>query len=82
MVSVSTIISIISASLALLRWFVNYSQQQKWLEQGEADTILKVLQNADENVKKAKQARQAVRDQLKRDPSSILQDDGFQRRDD
>jgi hypothetical protein len=64
MVSLSTIISIVSASLALLRWFVNYSQQQKWLEQGEADTILKALQSADENVKNAKQARQDVRDQL------------------
>lgn len=82
MVSASTIISIISASLAILRWFVNYSQQQKWLEQGEADTLLKILQSADENVKNAQQARKAVRDNANRDPSSILQDDGFQRRDD
>lgn len=81
MISLATIVSIISASLSILRWFVNYSQQQKWIAQGEADTLLKILQSADENVKIAKQARQAVRDQLKRDPSSILSDDGFQRDD-
>lgn len=83
MVSLSTIISIVSASLSILRWFVNYSQQQKWIAQGEADTILKALQAADENVKNAKQARQNVRDNISRNPSSILQDnDGFKRTDD
>lgn len=83
MVSLSTILSIISASLAILRWFVNYSQQQKWIQQGEADVILAALQNADENIKNAKQARQVVRDNANRNPSSVLQDDdGFQRTDD
>lgn len=79
--SVATILSIISGLLAIAKWFVNYSEQQRWIEAGEAQAIRKGLEDADEVIGQARKTRQAVRDQHIRDPDSIMRDDEFKRPD-
>jgi hypothetical protein len=80
--SLATILSIVSTVLGLLKWFVSYTEQQKWIEIGESRAIQKSLEEADQVVKDAQTARQTVRDKLARDPDSILRDDdGFKRPD-
>lgn len=77
----STIISIISAVLAVARWLVGYAEQKKWMEAGAAEATLKGLQDADEAIKVANSAREAVRSELTRDPASLRNDDEFRRPD-
>jgi hypothetical protein len=81
MFSAGTILSIISAVLAIARFFVSYAEQQKWMEAGAAQAALQGIQEADNAIAKAKAARQAVRDKLAREPDSLRDDDGFQRKD-
>ena len=78
----STIISIISAVLAIARWLVGYAEQKKWMEAGAAEATLKGLQDADEAIKVANSAREAVRSELARDPAKLRDDDGFKRAED
>ncbi len=79
--SLATILSIVSTLLGIAKWFISYSEQQKWIEIGESRAILKGLQDCDEVIKDARAARQAVRDQHMRDPDSIMRDDKFTRPD-
>ncbi len=79
--SLATILSIVSTLLGIAKWFISYSEQQKWIEIGESKAILKGLQDCDEVIKDARAARQAVRDQHMRDPDSIMRDDKFTRPD-
>lgn len=79
--TVSTIISIISAVLAVARWLVGYAEQKKWMEAGAAEATLKGLQDADKAIAAANQARAAVRDTLTRNPDQLRDDDGFKRPD-
>lgn len=79
--SIATILSIISGLLGIAKWFISYSEQKRWMEAGEARAILKGLEDAEQVVRDAKEARQAVRDQHMRDPDSILRDDEFKRPD-
>lgn len=78
----ASIISIISAVLAIVKFFVEHAQQQKWLDAGTAQAILKGLQDADDAIQRAAKARELVRLNNARDPDSILRDDdGFKRPD-
>jgi hypothetical protein len=79
--SFATILSIVSAVLALLKWFVSYSEQQKWIEIGESRALLKGLEDCEQVITEAKATRQAVRDQHTRDPDSVMRDDRFERPD-
>ena len=79
--SLATILSIVSTVIGLLKWFVSYSEQKKWIEIGESRAILKGLEDCEQVIKDARQARQAVRDQHIRDPDSIMRDDKFKRPD-
>ena len=79
--SLATIISIVSGLLAIAKWFISYSEQKRWMEAGEARAILKGLEDAEQVISQAKEARQAVRDQHIRDPGSIMSDDEFKRPD-
>lgn len=79
--SLATILSIVSGVLGLLKWFVSYSEQKKWIEIGESRAILKGLEDAEQVIRDAREARQAVRDQHMRDPDSIMHDDKFKRPD-
>jgi hypothetical protein len=80
-VTASTIISIISAVLALARWLVGYAEQKKWMEAGAAEATLKGLQDADAAIAAANQARADVRDTLARNPDSLRAEDEFKRPD-
>jgi hypothetical protein len=80
-VTASTIISIISAVLALARWLVGYAEQKKWMEAGAAEATLKGLQDADAAIAAANQARADVRDNLARNPDSLRAEDEFKRPD-
>lgn len=79
--SLATILSIVSGVIGLLKWFVSYSEQQKWIEIGASRAILKGLEDCEQVIKEAREARQAVRDQHMRDPDSIMSDDEFKRPD-
>jgi hypothetical protein len=79
--SIATILGIVSGVLGLLKWFVSYTEQKKWMEAGAAQAILKGIEDADQIVKQAREARQAVRDQHMRDPDSVMRDDEFKRPD-
>jgi hypothetical protein len=80
-VTASTILSIISAVLALARWLVGYAEQKKWMEAGAAEATLKGLQDADAAIAAANQARADVRDNIARNPDSLREDDDFKRPD-
>ena len=78
----STIITLISAVLALARFLVGWAEKQKWMEAGAAAATLKGLQDADEAINSANKARADMHDTNTRDPASILRDDdGFKRPD-
>jgi hypothetical protein len=79
--SIATILSIVSALLGIAKWFISYSEQKKWIEIGESRAILKGLEDCEQVIKDAREARQAVRDQHIRDPDSIMRDDDFKRPD-
>ena len=79
--SVTTVLSIVSGLIGIAKWFINYSEQKRWIEAGEAQAIRKGLEDADQVIKDANQARQTVRDQHMRDPDSIMRDDDFKRPD-
>ena len=78
--TVSAVISIISAVLALARYFTQYAQQQQWIDQGTAEVILKSLQESDDAIARANNARALVRASNTRDPASVLRDDDGYRR--
>lgn len=79
--SFATIISIISGLIGIAKWFITYAEQKRWMEAGEAQAIRKGLEDAEQVVREAREARQAVRDQHTRDPDSIMSDDEFKRPD-
>jgi hypothetical protein len=81
-VTASTIIGIISAVLAIVRYLVQHAEQQKWMEAGAAQAALKGLQDADAAISKAREARQDARQRNAADPAIVLRDDdGFKRHD-
>lgn len=76
----AAVISIISAVLAIARYFVDYAQRQMWIDQGTAAVVLKALQDSDDAISRAQNARALVRASNTRDPASVLRDDdGFKR---
>jgi hypothetical protein len=78
----STIITLISAVLAIARFLVGWAEKQKWMEAGAAAATLKGLQDADAAITSANQARADMHDTNTRDPASVLRDDdGFRRPD-
>lgn len=79
--SLATILSIVSAVLGLLKFFVSWSEQRKWIKIGESRAILKGLEDCEQTIKTAREARQAARDIATRDPDSVMRDDDFKRPD-
>ncbi|HJY06345.1 MAG TPA: hypothetical protein VJ323_08495 [Bryobacteraceae bacterium] len=77
----STIISLLSAVFAIAKWLVGYLEKQKWIDAGAAEATLKGLQQADEAIAAANQAREIVRSELARDPSKLRAEDEFSRPD-
>ncbi len=60
-------------------WFTNYAQQQHWIAEGVAQVVLQSLKDSDDAIARAKDARELVRADAARDPSSIMRDDEFKR---
>ncbi len=79
--SLATILSIVSALLGIAKWFISYSEQQKWIEIGESRAILKGFEDCEQVIKDARATRQAVRDEHLRDPDSIMRHDQHERPD-
>ena len=79
--SFATILSVVSGIIGLLKWFVSYSEQQKWIEIGESRALLKGLEDCEKVISEARAARKAVRDEHRHDPDSIMRDDKYQRPD-
>lgn len=76
-----TFITIFSAILSILKVILQQAQQRGWMDQGVAEALLRVLGDADDVIAKAGDARKAESDREQRDPSSVLSDDGFKRKD-
>lgn len=76
-----TIISIISAVLAIAKYFVEMAQQQKWIDVGTAQAALKGLQASNDAIERAQKARELVRSDIARDPASVRKHDEFERSD-
>lgn len=77
----SAILSIISALLGIIRYFVGYAQQRQWIDAGAAEAVLKGLQDADVAISAANKARQDVRSDIARNPAGLRDDDDFRRTD-
>jgi hypothetical protein len=77
----STIITLISAVLAIAKFLVGWAEKQKWIEAGAAEATLKGLQEADAAIAAANQAREAVRADIARNPDRLRDDDDFRRSD-
>jgi hypothetical protein len=77
----STIITLISAALAVAKFLVGWAEKQKWIEAGAAEATLKGLQEADAAIAAANQARADVRDNLMRHPERLRDDDENRRPD-
>lgn len=77
----STILSILSAVFTVAKWLVGYAEKQKWMAAGAAEAALKGLKEADEAISTANQAREAVRNELNRNPAGLRDDDGYKRSD-
>ena len=78
----STIITLISAVLAIAKILVSFAERNKWMEAGAAAATLKGLQDADAAITSANKARADMHDTNTRDPASVLRDDdGFKRPD-
>jgi hypothetical protein len=81
--AISTILSIISALLAIVKYVVSYMNEQRWIDQGEANVILNSMKDGDDAVTRAQAIRQTTRLGNQRNPASVLRDDdGFKRSDD
>lgn len=77
----ATIISIISAVLAIAKYFVELAQQNKWIDVGTTQAALKGLQEANDAITRAQKARELVRSDIARDPTSVRKPDEFERSD-
>lgn len=77
--SASAIIGLISALLSIIKLVAEYATSKKWMDAGTAAAIAKGLQDATDAITRANAARDLVRADLARDPSSVLSDDGFRR---
>lgn len=69
--------AILMAAGALAGWL----QQRRLLEAGRAQSLAENLRHALDDIAEAQKARLRVRRDLARDPSSLRNDDGFQRKD-
>ena len=77
----ATALSILSAILAIAKWWIGYSEQKKWIEIGAAQSAMKGIADVDALVANARKARETVRTEHLRNPDSIMQRDQNTRND-
>lgn len=69
-----TLVKIVSA-------FIAYAQQKQLITAGEAIARLSILTSQHDTLVKANASREKVRSDIAHDPSSVMRDDGFKRKD-
>jgi hypothetical protein len=74
-----TWLSAIAATISLVSAIVGWLERSKQIDAALSAAILKSLREADESIAKAEAARAAVRDDIKRNPDKLHDDDGFRR---
>ena len=79
--TIGTVLSLISAALAIARFLIGYAEKQKWMEAGAAQAALQGIQEADNAITKARDARLAVRSAINADPKRVREPDEFERKD-
>lgn len=75
----SVLFSILSGLISIIRSIVIYMEQQKWIDEGRAQVIKEQTDVLNDHVAKANAAREQVRSDSARDPSSIMRPDQDQR---
>ena len=73
-----------SGILALIKFvsaLIAYAQQRKLISTGEAIASLEIMKAQHDALVRANTIRESVHSDLVRNPDSILQDDGFKRKD-
>lgn len=76
-----TTLKIVLSLLSLVRTLVSIAEQNKWMNEGARKVILQGLVEVENVVEVAQAVREAVRAEHLRDPSSVMRDDEFVRRD-
>lgn len=79
--TISTVLSIISAAFAIARFFISYAEQKKWMEAGAAQAALQGIKDADNAIANAREARERVRSDIAADPKRLRDHDEFERPD-
>lgn len=74
-------LKIISLLLSLVKIFVTWAEQKKWMEAGEAEAVKRGLEETNVVIDKARKAREEVRSDLARNPDNVMRDDEFTRKD-
>ena len=78
----TTIVSLISAALAVAKFLITLAERNKWIATGAAEAAMKGLQDSDAAINVANKARADMHATNTRDPASVLRDDdGFKRPD-
>lgn len=77
MAYVQIVLGLVKLASALAQYF----ERQGYLRMGEAAAIAEGMKKEASDVEIALKARQAARDAAARNPSSVLEDDGFRRPD-
>jgi hypothetical protein len=72
-------LNLLKLALTFAAALVGYLKQRQLLEAGRADAIAEALRNADGEIKGAQEARQSVRDSIRRDPGKLREPDEFTR---
>ena len=79
--TVSAVLSLLSGIFGLIRYIITRAERNEWIKQGDAELLLKVLQDSDNAISEANKARETVAADIAADPGKLRDDDGFQRRD-
>lgn len=70
---------LLTALVKMVAAFIDYANTNKLLKAGEAQALSKQLEDVNERVRKAIEARKAVRDSIDANPGSVFDDDGYRR---
>jgi hypothetical protein len=76
-----TWLSAIATAISLISALVQWLERRDIINAALSAAILQGLRESDEAIKRADDARQAVRDSIARNPDSVREPDEFERRD-
>jgi hypothetical protein len=73
--------SILGSAIDIVDKIVCYFSNKQLIDAGKSEAVVQGLENESNALKDAQNAKNAVDNQLVRDPSSLRADDGFKRSD-